>query len=71
MSYTDSTPSTLCSQRTPASEPARERLRVVVNSLCCCGGRGPTDPSACPACMVWHCMEVLRTVPAVRDQVRA
>jgi hypothetical protein len=29
-------------------------LRNAVNASCTCGGRGPTDPEVCPACMTWH-----------------
>ncbi|HHB12220.1 MAG TPA: hypothetical protein ENK62_03360 [Chromatiales bacterium] len=30
------------------------RLDVAVMTHCSCGGRGPDDPDACPACRVWH-----------------
>lgn len=47
----------------PASEPEPcpawvvNRLNIAVNESCTCGGREP-DPGACPACMVWHRMDV-------------
>ena len=31
-----------------------EVLNNAVNASCYCGGCGPSDPAACPACMVWH-----------------
>lgn len=34
-----------------------ENLGKVVNEYCTCGGRGPTDSRACPACLVWHDMK--------------
>lgn len=47
----------------PASEPEPcpawvvNRLNIAVNESCTCGGREP-DHGACPACMVWHRMDV-------------
>ncbi len=35
-----------------------ERLGQAVNEHCSCGGRGPEDARACPACLVWHEMKV-------------
>lgn len=32
----------------------REGLRRIVNAACTCGGRGPNDSLACPACLGWH-----------------
>jgi hypothetical protein len=32
----------------------RRDLELAVNASCTCGGKGPDDPQACPACMVWH-----------------
>lgn len=29
-------------------------LQSAVNRHCTCGGCGPDDPEACPACLVWH-----------------
>jgi uncharacterized protein with von Willebrand factor type A (vWA) domain len=29
-------------------------LRNAVTVACVCGGHGPNDPKACPACRVWH-----------------
>lgn len=29
----------------------------IVNRLCSCGGRGPNDPKACGACLLYHCIE--------------
>lgn len=31
-----------------------DTIRGAVNAECTCGGHGPKDPKACPACMVWH-----------------
>ena len=31
-----------------------EKLGSAVNNHCTCGGRGPEDTGACPACLVWH-----------------
>jgi len=33
---------------------ANDRLRLSVFDRCTCGGSGPDDPGACPACLVWH-----------------
>jgi hypothetical protein len=39
---------------------ARDRLKVVrvlsqaANEQCTCGGMGPDDPGACPACLYYH-----------------
>lgn len=30
------------------------QLLAAVNQSCSCGGRGPDDKEACPACEVWH-----------------
>ena len=42
-------------------------LRSAVNAECTCGGHGPKDPQACPACMVWHRL----TSPNTQDDRRA
>ena len=35
-------------------------LRNAVNEACTCGGNGPDDPNACPACAVWHALKGAR-----------
>lgn len=37
-----------------------EEIRNAVNNACTCGGLGPNDPDACPACMVWHELKAVR-----------
>ncbi len=61
MSYTQPTALLPLVQRTPAGETSRERerLRRIVRAVCACGGRPAADPLACPACLVWHCVEAL------------
>jgi hypothetical protein len=34
-----------------------EKLGEAVNEYCTCGGRGPEDSRACPACLIWHEMK--------------
>lgn len=34
-----------------------EKLGRTVNGYCICGGRGPEDNRACPACKIWHDMK--------------
>lgn len=31
-------------------------LYEAVNDYCTCGGAGPNDPEACPACLIWHAL---------------
>lgn len=31
-----------------------EKIGQSVNKYCDCGGRGPEDTKACPACLIWH-----------------
>jgi len=44
---------------------AKERERVAralstaANEACSCGGMGPHDPGACPACLFYHRVEHL------------
>lgn len=38
----------------PSQMVSKEDLRIAVNEFCSCGGKGPQDPGACPACLVWH-----------------
>jgi len=33
---------------------SKDAIREAVNACCTCGGSGPDDDDACPACMVWH-----------------
>lgn len=42
-----------------ATKDFTESLRRTVNSACTCGGCGPDDPDACPACLVWHRMRAM------------
>lgn len=30
-----------------------ERLSIIINNYCSCGGRGPSD-DPCQACAIWH-----------------
>lgn len=30
-----------------------ESIGNVIKDRCTCGGRGPEDPEACPACLIW------------------
>ena len=39
-------------------ESFMDELRIAVNEYCTCGGRGPHDEGACPACLVWHQMNL-------------
>lgn len=39
---------------TRALYEAVNALESAVNAECSCGGSGPSDPNACPACMVWN-----------------
>jgi len=42
---------------------SENELRNAVNEYCTCGGKGPEDPDACPACMVWHYLVTFREEP--------
>lgn len=38
-------------------KPSVDFVRILgraVKKFCSCGGRGPSDNLACPACAVWH-----------------
>jgi len=37
-----------------------EGLRLAVNNRCSCGGSGPDDDKCCPACHVWHDLNLNR-----------
>lgn len=31
-----------------------QALSIAANEMCSCGGSGPDDPRACPACLYYH-----------------
>ena len=33
---------------------SKREIKTAIFESCSCGGSGPADPKACPACMVWH-----------------
>ena len=41
-------------EKAKADTVGRGEILLAVNRSCSCGGRGPGEPSTCPACEVWH-----------------
>ena len=49
---------------------SENRLRAAINDACTCGGHGPHDPNACPACMVWHALVTVSETKLPKNELQ-